>query len=142
MTVAPDHGWRVGEVRHRASRSAASYFHHRSWSLWLRTREPTIEERTPYSAPFVNAHDRRLPPSRQHPSFVLPPVSRHLETGGRVQSQAEGTGGLARLVLPAAGGNLRHRLQGEDPPDTEPGSSHRHSGCSGCLASDPGDLPV
>ena len=86
--------------------------------------------------------DRSLPPSRQHPSFILPPVSRRLEAGGRIPCQEKGTRGLARLVLPAAGGNLRHRVQGEDPPVTEPGSSRRHSGCSGCLASDPGNLPV
>ncbi len=86
--------------------------------------------------------DRSLRPSRQHPSFILPPVSQRLEAGGRVPCQEKGTRGLARLVLSAAGGNLNHRVQGEDPPDTEPGSSHRHTGRSGSLAGDSGNLPV
>jgi len=59
--------------------------------------------------------DRHIPPTRQSPSFVLPPLSPRLEAVGQVQSETEDTWELARLMLPAFGGSLRHRLEGEDP---------------------------
>ena len=48
--------------------------------------------------------------------------------------------GSTRLVLPAAGGNLRHHLQREDPPVAEAGSLHKAGGSSvACPTS--GSLP-
>ena len=55
-------------------------------------------------------------------------LSGRLETGGRVSCPQKGTRGLARLVLPAAGGNLCHRGQGKDSPVSEPSPTPWRSG--------------
>ena len=99
--------------------------------MWLTNREPTIEGRTPKLNPFVNANDRHLPPSRQHPPFVLPPLSRRLEAGGRVPCQAKGTGGLPDwCFLPLAG---TYAIVSKGKTLQSPNQAH-HIGILGALA--------
>ena len=75
--------------------------------------------------------DRSLRPSRQHPSFILPPVSQRLEAGGRVPCQEKELGDWPDwCFLPLAG---TYAIVSKGKTLQTPNQAH-HVGILGTLA--------
>ena len=102
-----------------------------------------LQSRCPRLLPVQGwPHDRGIPPTPHDPGDLHTALPGRLEAGGRPAGQPQGARRLARLVLPAPGRGLRHRLAGTHPPVGRAGPARRHPRRPGRLAGHPGPLPL